>query len=186
MENTIKFTALGKGYWEGEGAYNEEYTKLYDELVPASGCSKTLFGELIRAASRLGYDYYNNGNCNAADITYIEEEGYEDEETGEWIVEQEEDREVSIAPFYAAFIDLLEETICCVNDEQLGGFAACMDDVRNIIIDNGYDYRNRYKDTDNNIYDKMTDYVMYFVLNHPELDKPLSEVEGYANYEEEN
>ena len=158
---------------------------MYDELVPASGSSQTLFGELVRAVSRLGYDYYNNGNCNAAEVNYIEEQGYEDEETGEWIVEQDEETEVSIAPFYQEFIDLLINTVGLANnggnrDENLCGFRKAMSDVEQIIIDNGYGYRNHYKPEDEAIYNKMTDYVMYFVLNHPEFDRPLSEVE-YGN-----
>lgn len=187
MENTIKFTELGKTYWNGEGAYNEEYTRLYDELVPALGCSSTLFGELVRAISRLGYEYNNNGNCNAANIEYTEEIGYEDEETGEWIVEQEEEMEVTVSEFYQNFIDLLVDTIGHCKDEQLKGFRETMSEMKDIIISNGYGCRNHFSDKDNNIYDKATDYVMYFILHHPEADCPLRDVRHeYGNYEENN
>lgn len=184
MENTnnkeIRFTELGKSYWEGTGAYDKEYHDMYDKLVPASGSSQTLFGELVRAVSRLGYDYYNNGNCNAAEVDYTEEQGYEDEETGEWIVEQEEETSVRVAEFYQNFIDLLADTIEVCEDSNLNGFANWLGSMRELIIDNGYGCRNHFKDADNHIYDVVTDYVMYFVLNHPELDCPLSEVE-YGN-----
>ena len=184
MENTnkqIRFTELGKSYWNREGAYDKEYQEMYDRLVPSSGSSETLFGELIRAISRLSYDYYNNGNCNAADVSYTEEEGYEDEETGEWIVEREEEQEVSISEFYKNFIDLIGDTLERSDDPNLKGFNRTLKEVEEIIIDNGYGYRNLYKPEDEAIYSKMCDYVMYFVLNHPEFDRPLAEIGYYGN-----
>ena len=49
---------------------------LFDELVPPSGKCDSLAGEIIRAASRIGYRFFNDGNqldigygketCNAA------------------------------------------------------------------------------------------------------------------------
>ena len=65
MENEIRRTEDGKMYWNGEGAYEAEYQRLYDELVPASGRSNSFQGEVMRAVSRMYYEYYNNGNCNA-------------------------------------------------------------------------------------------------------------------------
>lgn len=50
--------------------------KLFAELVPASGKSESLAGELLRAANRIAYRFYNDGDqigigygrrtCNAA------------------------------------------------------------------------------------------------------------------------
>lgn len=65
-----------KSYWDNEGQLQSEYDKLYEELVPAKGEVETLFGEAVRAVSRLGYEYLNNGNCNARETEEIE---------GEWI-----------------------------------------------------------------------------------------------------
>lgn len=42
----------------------DDYAKLWDKLVPASGKCETVEGELLRAATRLTYDYYNNGFGN--------------------------------------------------------------------------------------------------------------------------
>jgi len=42
----------------------EYYSKLWGELIPDSGAAQTLEGELMRASSRLYYDYYNNGMGN--------------------------------------------------------------------------------------------------------------------------
>ena len=54
-------TTTGK-YWRGGG--DSEYQQLWNQLVPASGVAPTVEGELLRAASRLYYDWYNNGFGN--------------------------------------------------------------------------------------------------------------------------
>jgi hypothetical protein len=54
-------TTTGK-YWRGGG--DSEYQQLWNQLVPASGAAPTVEGELLRAASRLYYDWYNNGFGN--------------------------------------------------------------------------------------------------------------------------
>jgi hypothetical protein len=54
MENT---------YWDQKGKYQAEYDRLV-ELMPPMGKCDTVAGELIRAASRLGHDLYNNGMGN--------------------------------------------------------------------------------------------------------------------------
>jgi len=43
---------------------NETFIKLSDELVPDRGKCDTLAGEVLRAAGRLQYDFYNNGMGN--------------------------------------------------------------------------------------------------------------------------
>lgn len=60
-------TAKGNSYWGETGAYQKEYTELWDKLIPSSGEAPTIHGELIRCGSRLQYDYCNNGNCNAVE-----------------------------------------------------------------------------------------------------------------------
>ena len=50
-------------YWNGNGAYQADYERLVNAM-PGVGASDTVAGELIRAASRLGYDFYNNGMGN--------------------------------------------------------------------------------------------------------------------------
>lgn len=68
MTNSIKKTPEGQSYWNDNGAYQEEYDRLYEELVPRQGEAPTIHGELIRGASQLAYDYYNNGNGNAIEF----------------------------------------------------------------------------------------------------------------------
>ena len=50
-------------YWNKAGKYQAEYDRLVN-LVPDSGNCDTVAGEMIRAVSRLGYDFYNNGMGN--------------------------------------------------------------------------------------------------------------------------
>jgi hypothetical protein len=51
-------------YWERTGPHQREYDQFYAELVPDTGMSQTIEGELLSAASRLCYDYWNNGGGN--------------------------------------------------------------------------------------------------------------------------
>lgn len=54
-------------YFNGKGKYQKQYNKFYDLLVPTTGAAETNVGEVLRAASRLYYEMFNNGNCNSYD-----------------------------------------------------------------------------------------------------------------------
>lgn len=54
-------------YWDQTGKYQVEYDRLYAKLVPRMGKAPTKRGELLRVASRLYYDIYNNGGGNIHD-----------------------------------------------------------------------------------------------------------------------
>ena len=51
-------------YWDNEGKYQAEYDAAWKALIPASGEAKDGLPEALRAISRIGYDYHNNGFCN--------------------------------------------------------------------------------------------------------------------------
>ena len=53
-----------KTYWDNEGKYQEQYNAAWKALIPMSGEAKDGWPEALRAISRIGYDYYNNGFCN--------------------------------------------------------------------------------------------------------------------------
>ena len=53
-----------KTYWDNEGKYQEQYDAAWKQLIPASGEANDGWPEALRAISRIGYDYYNNGFCN--------------------------------------------------------------------------------------------------------------------------
>jgi hypothetical protein len=68
-ELTYDDDVLEESYWNGNGKYQEQYDSL-SRLVPAKGFASTVEGEMLRAASRLYYDYYNNGFCNNTSYAY--------------------------------------------------------------------------------------------------------------------
>ncbi len=53
-------------YWNCKGKYQDKYEPLFQELVPKEGPAKSLQGEVLRAASRIYYRYYNDGEI----VTY--------------------------------------------------------------------------------------------------------------------
>lgn len=55
MENT---------YWDRKGKYQAELDHLTEMFVPLMGKCSTVAGELVRSATRLAYDFYNNGMGN--------------------------------------------------------------------------------------------------------------------------
>lgn len=180
----IKLTQLGKSYWDNSGAYQAEHEKLYEELVPGMGEAETVHGELIRSASRLYYDYTNNGNCNAVDVEYYEEEytcnacggsgvggEYDEDEDGDCddcggsgFTTEDEVGEITVNNFYQEFINFIHETLSTkVNKKELSKVLA---DVEAVIIAGAEEYKESYFDDANmSAYDRLTDYVMWYVLN---------------------
>jgi len=53
-----------QAYWDNNGKYQEQYEMAWEQLVPASGEAEDGWPEALRAISRIGYDYYNNGFGN--------------------------------------------------------------------------------------------------------------------------
>lgn len=49
-------------YWAGKGQLQKEYDALYNELVPSMGAADTIQGEVLRAASKIVYRHYNDGD----------------------------------------------------------------------------------------------------------------------------
>lgn len=74
MENITLTTS----YWDGNGKYQSDFDRLFQELVPESGNAETLEGEALRAINYLTHDFFNNGNGNLFDSTevYDEEDDY--------------------------------------------------------------------------------------------------------------
>ena len=63
-------------YWNKAGKYQADYDRLV-EAMPDMGNCDTTAGEMIRAASKLGYDFYNNGmgNNTSGAINFLDEQG---------------------------------------------------------------------------------------------------------------
>jgi len=70
MENT---------YWNKQGKYQEDFDRLI-KLMPDYGPAPTVGGEMMRAANRLVYDFYNNGmgNNTSGAINYLDRQGVMD------------------------------------------------------------------------------------------------------------
>lgn len=52
-------------FWDQTHPLSADSTRLCAELVPTVGKCDTLQGELLRASTRIAYDWYNNGwGCN--------------------------------------------------------------------------------------------------------------------------
>jgi hypothetical protein len=60
-DTTTKFEP---GFWGQTHPLSAKQDELFNKLVPASGEASTAHGEVLRAATRIYYDVYNNGLCN--------------------------------------------------------------------------------------------------------------------------
>ena len=163
---TIKFTKSENSYYNGNGAYQKEYEELYKKLVPNSGSAQTIHGELIRAISRLSHEYYNNGNCNAAEIKFVKNEdvysGYEDSE--------EEIDEVTIDPFYQKFINLILNQLI----EEVHGnvIFEAIEDIEELIKEGPKEHSDYFSQKNIAKYNRLMDYVIWFVLNTEDANLP--------------
>ena len=83
-EDELEWNKYDKGgvtgsYWEDKGKYQKEYEKAYKMLVPDTGEADAGLPEALRAISRIGYEYYNNGMINFWDCTTEYDYDYDDE-----------------------------------------------------------------------------------------------------------
>lgn len=189
IEQTIRKTECGCNYFEGNGAYQNEYDGLWDRMVPASGMAKTLNGELVRAVGRLTHEYFNNGNGNARVSHWHTEETecfhchgsgtVEDEDEDGGIIEaecpecggsgcycEECEDEPTIKPMYGAFIRLI--------DESVPGITATMEMVADVIYCSDPECSNDrlFSDTKVGYYSEMADTVIAHVLATPDRELP--------------
>ena len=69
-------------YWNNQGTHQADYDRLV-QLMPMMGKSDTVAGELIRAVSKLGYDFYNNGmgNNTSGAVNFLDAKGAIDRRT---------------------------------------------------------------------------------------------------------
>tara|TARA_R100001224_G_scaffold78903_2_gene49111 strand:+ start:298 stop:741 length:444 start_codon:yes stop_codon:yes gene_type:complete len=93
-------STTSKAYWDNEGKYQEQYNAAWKALIPLQDEAEDGWPEALRAISRIGYDYYNNGFCNL----WREYEDY-DYRWGEETIVYEMDS------FYEDFVDYLRHQI---------------------------------------------------------------------------
>ena len=158
-----QFTPIDSSYWSETGVYQKEYNELYKKHIPNSGSCISLNGELIRAISRLTYEYYNNGNCNAYESHWENEDHKcwcgDDEDcvdcdgTG-WITEEVE-TESEVNEFYNKFLQLIKDNVPNIADD--------VDCVREIILENMYSSPNQFTASVEQKYTILCDKVIYYV-----------------------
>lgn len=80
MENT---------YWHSKGLHQAAYDRMCDALIPPMGKCDTVAGEMLRSATRLAYDLYNNGmgNNTSGAVNYLLAKGVIDQQTHSVIYE---------------------------------------------------------------------------------------------------
>lgn len=183
-----KFTELGKGYWNETGVYQKEYSELYEKFVPNSGMADTLNGELIRAVSRIVYEYNNNGNCNACEVNYETEtyhcnncngtgeveDGYDEDGEEEYCIcdecggageiEEEYEADCEVSGFYGAFLELIETTIPESKDY--------VEKVIDNITANLYGADIQFSELNTQKYNNLVDIVVHYVLNNEDKEIP--------------
>lgn len=180
-------TELGKSYWDSNGVYQKEFDEFYNKLVPLSGASLTLNGELIRSISRLFYEYCNNGNCNACEVKWGEEEyncvscngsgeiHNNDEDNNEIIVDcdtcygsgkesEEVIESISVSFMYAQFLKLIKKSI--PNSENQVNI------ISEFIQENHYSSKDQFSDKNMGIYNSLCDLVIYYVINNEDKELP--------------
>lgn len=64
------------------------FERIWEELVPREGNAATVAGEMVRAAGRLRYDFYNNGmgNNTSGALKFLREKGAIDRELFEYVL----------------------------------------------------------------------------------------------------
>lgn len=147
----MKRTAKGCGYWQDNGAYQQEYEKLWNELVPAEGEAETVNGEILRASSKLYHEFFNNGNMNACECNVIP--NYDDQDE-----DYEEEYDYTVSPYYQRLLDFLNKA--CSTDYEMRGLLQRIADMI-LIGENACNVKDN-----EHVYDLMVDHAIYWVLTH--------------------
>lgn len=164
-------------YSNSNGKYQEQYDKLYKELVPIEGQAETLNGELIRAISRLFYEYYNNGNCNAQKCIDKHEScshcnGDGEDEDGEECTEcggsgeEDDDYDIEISDYYQDYLGVIRKHIPAA---KVG-----LNEIEKIIVTEfGNNNREQFSEKRMSSYNGVINVVMEYVLTNK--NKPFSQ-----------
>ena len=182
MKNLIKqiqkkSTPLGKSYWNNDAVYSAELDKLSDELVPNSGDSTTVHGELVRVIQRFVHEWGCNGNGNAVEMSKMTCEscggsGYDepDDDDDEYQADCSNcggectvDEYVELDSYYERMMRFLDSYV--INKDVIERFE------KYLLSFNTY-YEMNEKNAER-IYDELCDEVMFQVLtteNEPNPD----------------
>lgn len=182
----------GQHYWDNNGGNDQEFRRLTKKFMPNEGRAENLVGEVIRAVNRLGYEFLNNGNGNAMDCHTIPGEWVEckscsgsgiieeyDEESDRWIsygcydcegeggYYEADTYEYTLNEFYGSFIALIREYFTSKNCTE--GVNA-INELQDIV-----ESRGDTTDANMSVYDRVTDYAVWLVLNDEDNTTPIPE-----------
>ena len=100
--------------------------ELFDELVPRDGKAESKAGEIIRAVTRIGYRFYNDGDmcnrgygketCNAAARFLVQESG--DPAVCEMVCEMGDERCCVTEEIYSELLEELTEAAIALIDRK--------------------------------------------------------------------
>lgn len=172
--NSMRHTENGNSYWNNNGAYSKELLELYNKLVPDSGNAQTVHGELVRAVSRLGYEYYNNGNCNACNPYYADPEYDVNDDGEEYCINDDEIEHIDIDKYYNNMLNFIYTysnveglTTTQQVEEAIEGVCYVIKQAVNYETCGGY-----FQESFEKRYNELTDLVMYVVLNTEDMPNP--------------
>lgn len=133
--------------WDRDHPMHKTFDKLWQQNVPDNGPSKTIEGELIRAVGRLVYEYCNNGNCNAG------EPEYDEDDYG--CIDDEIICHVDINDYYQNFIDIIEKYVPNIHPYTTR--------LMNLIKDEYLYYNYNYDRYESIIYNDVSERVLEYV-----------------------
>lgn len=170
--NSMRHTENGNSYWSNNGAYSKELYELYTKLVPDSGKCSDCSCELVRAVSRLGYEYYNNGNCNACDPYYADPEYDVDDNGEEYCINDDEIEHIDIDEYYDNMLNFIYTYSDIEGLTTTQQVEEAVEGVR-YVIKQAVNYKNcgsYFQKSFEKRYNELTDLVMYVVLNIFQLE----------------
>ena len=191
-QKTLVLSTPDQHYWNSNGGNDQELKRLTTKFMPVSGRAENLVGEVIRAVNRLYYEFCNNGNCNAMDChttpgdwvecrtcsgSGIVEEYDDDSEEyissecddcrGDGGYYEEDEEEYTLNEFYGNFINLIREYFTSKNCTE---GVKVIDELKEIV-----ENMRGYNDESLRVYDRVTDYAVWLVLNDEDNSTPIPE-----------
>lgn len=149
--------AQPESYWNHTGKYQEQYDRLWKELVPPEGNADTYHGEVLRICSRLYYDYYNNGLCNCYDVNT----DYSDDD------EDYEETTTEVNRYTSEQMEKLAEYIKLLKPEEADEFEHIMRNIYSIIECASFlnETNSLFKPCYEKDFEDMANKVIYVVMN---------------------
>jgi hypothetical protein len=169
-------------YRDGNHPLQEVYDRLWDTLVPEEGRASTPYGEALRCVSQLSYDYYNNGNCNAAENPRLScdecdgwgfVEGYDGDDQECWGCggDGEYYGKLKVRDDYEEMLSFIEDNV--PSSEKL------VRKMRDLICDPSFNYKYKYTQEEMDVYNALTTRIVCWTM-----EEHLTDVINHKNYKQ--